>query len=468
MNTSSTKRIQFQGHLGLEQGKAPQIVTTIEYEWHDPSSLKIELLLIGNEDEQEAASSFLRNRRYNHIWLYSDDDQVPSVEVLGIHRITESGPHISIGAGAVQVGLTKEPLPQDMKYYIKVELIPSGILSKAGIRKLRYTGDISFEPIVEGEIEVSSRFGILQAEERFDHYESVEFGNRVIKTVQRASITGSIDLPKGTHLFTVNENLGTEIEDIRLMLSFCYRQTVDYYEIHYLPDPKKARELKLNESLLRRKRDAPIGKIDQEELINYRNLIDGGLNRLLKSYLNFEHKDQLSRGVRFLSASYKTPTLESSYFLSYSALESVIGACSATSPFLLKSTKWENVGRLLREHLDQIAAAEGLEEVVGQMKEKLPELRRAPSDRRILEVCHTLNVKIADLWPREGFEAGIKKATKMRNDLFHSALCENPQDLSDNLIRLRTLTERILLKALKWPDDQIWVWYDQNLKWINM
>jgi hypothetical protein len=76
-------------------------------------------------------------------------------------------------------------------------------------------------------------------------------------------------------------------------------------------------------------------------------------------------------------------------------------------------------------------------------------------------------MKTDDLWPRQGFELGMKMATKMRNELFHSAICKDPQDLSDNLVRLRTLTERIILRALKWPDDKIWVWYDQNLRWIN-
>jgi hypothetical protein len=467
MNTDTIKRFQFQGHLGSEKGKSPRIVSTIEYQLYDPSSLKIDLLFLGDKNEQEAASSYLRNLRYNHVWLYSDDDQVPSVEVLGIHRTEEGGAHFLIGAVAVQIGLTKKPLDQDTIYYVQAELTPSGILGKPGSRELSYTGDIRFKPIVDGVVKISTSFGSLQAEERFDHYESVEFGNRIIHTVQRAAIAGEIKIPKGDDLFTVNENFQTDIEEICLLLSLCYRQPVDYYEIHYLPDPRIARECGLQDSLFRRKRRPSVKKKDEDDLINYRNLMGGGFDRLLTSYRHFKHKDQLSQGTKFLSSSYEATPLESSYFLCYSALESVIAASSDISSFVLNAAKWKRVEKLLRTHLDQIATAHGFKEVVGKMKQKLPELRRTPSDQWILETCRILNVKTDDLWPGEGFEAGIKMATKMRNDLFHSALCKDPQRLSDNLVRLRTLTERIILRALKWPDDQIWVWYDQTLRWIN-
>jgi hypothetical protein len=467
MNRDTTKRFQFQGHLGTEKAKSPRIVSTIEYQLYDPSTLKIDLLFLGDKNEQQAASSYLRSLRYNHVWLYSDDEQVPSVEVLGIHRTGEAGPHFSIGALAVHVGLTKKPLDQDTTYYIKAELTPSGILAKPGSRELSFTGDLRFTPIVEGEIKVPTTFGILQAEERFDHYESEESGNRIIHTVQRAAITGEIKVSKGDDLFTVNEKFQTDIEEICLLLSLCYRLPVDYYEIHYLPDPKNTSKCALQDSLLRRKRGASVKKIDEDDLINYRNLIGDGLDRLLKSYRDFKRKDQLSQAIKFLSSSYKAITLESSYFLCFSALESAIAACSEISPLLLTAGKWKRVEKLLRTHLNQIAVVEDFGGVLDNMKQKLPELRRIPSDRWILETCRTLNLKTEDLWPRDGFEAGLRSATQMRNDLFHSALCRDFEVMADNLVRLRLLTERLILRTLRWPEDEVWRWYDQNLKWIN-
>lgn len=467
MDRNTSKLIQFPGYFELGEERKARFVSRIEYELHDPSILKIDFLLLGDENDQKKASSYLQNLKYNYVWLYSEDDHVPSVEVFGIHRITTGRSEASIGATAIQVGLSNKLLEHDAKYIVKVELMPSGILGKAGIRELSYTGDISFRSIVDGVVEVSSQLGTLQAEEQFDHYESEEYGNRIIHTVERAAITATLEIPKDRNLYEINEILRSDVEDICLILSLCYRQPVDYYEIRYTPDPEHSKERQLQEAFLRIKHEAPVSKIGRDELINYRNLVGGGLDRLVRSYRDSKRKDDLKRGIRFLSSSFRIVTLESSYFLAYSALESVVSAIGQGERFLLSSGKWKKVEKLFREHLDQIAESEGFGNVVSQMKEKLPELRRAPSNERIKEVCTTLGVETQDLWPREGFDTGLDLAAKTRNDLFHSASCKNPQELFKNLVRLRTLTERIILKGLKWPNDHIWVWYDQDLKWIN-
>ena len=55
----------------------------------------------------------------------------------------------------------------------------------------------------------------------------------------------------------------------------------------------------------------------------------------------------------------------------------------------------------------------------------------------------------------------------MRNELFHAALSADMNEMFNNLVRVRTFTERLLLKKLQWADKQIWTWYDQDLKRIN-
>ena len=467
MYRNTNIQIKFPGYLDFGEGKVFHIAVTIEYERFDPSSLDIDILLLGDQDKQMAAARYMRHYPYNYLWLHSDDELISSVEILGISRLTVGARRVSISARAVQVGLIKKPLLDDQQYLIKIELIPSGILVKPRSEEHSFTGEISFNPIVEGEIKVSSKIGPLDVAESFEHYESEEHGNRVTHSVQRATITADVQLIKDIDLFSFNETLRAEVEEICLMLSLCYRQPIDFYEIRYIPIRKDKNSIQVPESLFRRRRDMSLNKIKEEELINYRGLINGGLELLLKSYRDFEQKGELTRGVQFLSSSYAVVTLESAYFLAYSALESIVSSCGSSPRYLIKSAKWRKVEKTLRTYLQDIAVSEGLEDVVELIKEKLPELRRAPSDRKILETCGTLKVKTDDLWPPQGVQEGVKVATKMRNDLFHSALCRDSHDLYKNLVCLRILAERILLKALSWPDDRIWVWYDQNLKWVN-
>jgi hypothetical protein len=463
MDKGTTYRLQFKGHLGIENRRTCPVLSTVEFELHDPSTLSIDLLLIGDENENRAAYFILSHPLYNYLWLYSSEKDKTSVEVLGIHGITTGDTHATIRAAAVQIGISDEPLEKDTTYLVRVELTPSGILVTPGIREASYTGDVRFQPIVVGSIDVSTELGTLQVGERYAHHESEEYGNRIRHTVNRVSITGKISVGKGHSLSSAHENLRKEIENVCTLISFCYRQPVDYYEVEYWPEPVRFG----NKSLLRRRRDSFEKKIDQDELINFRGLIGGGLDRLLRTFKDSGREEELSRAIRFLSSSYKIATLESSYFLAYSALDLAASIHDPESLYLVGSAKWKKVQKQLRDYLNTIAESAGIADVLEQIKEKLPELRRASGDRRIIEACDKLGVKTSNLWPSEGFEAGLKSATRMRNELFHSALCESPLALSEHLVRVRSLVERLLLKLLQWPDDQVWTWHDQNLLWIN-
>lgn len=430
MRQSSLEIIKFPGYFQHENSEEYHFICTIEYDYCKLSHLKIEIFLIGDEIEQRKAGNYLLSLKTNNIWIHSEDKYAPPVEILGIYGVKTQGSSITIEACAIQIGLTKTRLTQDTRYRIKVELTPSGILRKTGIRELKYTGEINFHPIDDGVAQVDSSVGTLNIEEQFAHYESKEYGNKVIKTIEKAVVTTVINFSEEKDFFAFNEELKSALEDICIMLSLCYRQPVTYYEIEYYPDREQYRE-PLPRLLYRRKYEVISDKIDQEELIHYRNLINGGIDKLTKTYRNFENKQGLSRAIRFLSESFlPTVSLESSYFFAYSALDSVVSALSADSRYL-----------------------------VGSGKRKIGE--------KISKICQVSNIKIDDLWVKDGFETGVRLATKIRNDLFHSALCKDPQELSEHLIRLRVLIERMILKALNWPDDQIWIWHDQQLKWTN-
>lgn len=461
------RRLQFHGHLESSNEKPPQVVSTIEFERHDPTTLSIDLLLLGEDEERRSAILYLRHSPYNHVWLHSDDASAPSVEVLGIQGISHGDTQVSINAAAIQVGITTKAQARDILWIVRVELTPSGILIEPGTHEISDEGQVTFKPMTEGAIEVLTSLGKLQVGAREDYYESEEYGNKITHTVKRASITGSINIAEGRDLFSFNEALRVEVWDICTLLSLCYRQPVDYYEINYFTHSETTLREASQLAFLRRRRDSLERKIRQDELIHYNSLVNGGLNRLLQSYTSSPHKEELSRAIRFLASSYKVTTLESSYFLAYSAFDLVASTGKSGSPYLVGSSKWKKMQKLLCNYLDSITEEQEITDVVEEMKKKLPELRRASGESRITEACRTLGVKTLDLWPKEGFEAGLGTATRMRNELFHSALLQSPDEASKHLVRVRTLVERLLLKILEWPDEKIWTWYDQNLKWIN-
>jgi hypothetical protein len=462
------RRYQFLSHVDNGEGKHFSLVSTILYRQHDPTTLDIEVLLLGDETERREALVYLtRPPFYDQIWLHSDEPRYSSVAVLGIHRVKSREYRVSFGASELQIGLNRDSCDYETTWFVKAELVPSGILEAVGIKHLNHTGDITVERFETSRVEASTAFGILEASERYAHYEAEEYANQVTHSIQRASITGLIRVPAGESIAHVNESIRQEIVDICTVLSLCYRQPVSFYEIEYITDPNTTAREQMHTATVRRRRTEQEGKIRQDELIHRDNLADDGLNDLLRRLKTSGHAQELRRTIRFLAASYKIPTLESSYFLAYSALDLITSAIGGEDVYLMNNSKWRRIQKLLRQYIDSIAGPEELTSIVTQMKEKLPELRRASGVSRIMKACQQLGVKTDDLWRKDGFEAGLRSSTKLRDSLFHAASLGEVDDMWINLIRIRVLVERLLLGALDWPDDRTWVWKNQELARIR-
>ena len=114
----------------------------------------------------------------------------------------------------------------------------------------------------------------------------------------------------------------------------------------------------------------------------------------------------------------------------------------------------------------EIEYVEILEGRVSTEIKRLPNLRGVSFANRIADACARVKPETSDLWPREiGFTEGMASAARLRNDLFHGSKAND--ELYAELVRIRTFTERLVLKLLKWPDDRLWVRRDDVLGRIN-
>jgi len=136
-----------------------------------------------------------------------------------------------------------------------------------------------------------------------------------------------------------------------------------------------------------------------------------------------------------------------------------------TKSIKMPSAKWKKIEKALRKALKELSADKGLLPFVNSATAKLPELRGIATSKKIAFCCDKLKVKVDDLWKKDGFKIGLKKALSLRNQLFHRAYFEDPFLLYSNRLRLQIVAERLLLKHLNWPDEKIWRWHDQELRW---
>ena len=347
-----------------------------------------------------------------------------------------------------------------------MQLVPSGILVQPKAITTFPDGQITHEPIEEGEVILQTEVGSLKAREHYDMHQSVEHGNRVTHLVNRTVIDGEVRVPVGVSLFHIHETVRTVLDDICAVLSLCYRTPVNYYEIRYRPEDGV--DGVVHESFLRRRLKRVIREEGADELINFRDLRNGGLNDLYQAFKTSAHRDTIARVLGFLASSHDSEAIEESYFLAFAALEATISAAAdVQSAYTLTSSPFRRLCKRLRKTISEFLAEISATSRIELINDKLPELQRVSTKHRIDQVVQTFQVATADLWVKKGFAVGMARATTNRNILVHEAVVAPTEQLLRDRVRLWVLVERVILRLLAWPDEKIWRWYSQPLRWVN-
>lgn len=463
MTKSPYRVIRFQGALAPDQQPALRCAVTIRIHRWDPTSLDVDLLWLGEEEDRLSAARAMRAVvGGGRLLIHSLDPEHPSVELIGISGLNYDQREAKIHVLAIEFGMTDSQLePGD--YQVTARLQPSGMLVAFGGVELNFDGNIKVDRH-DGIAIFDTPLGTFEARETYEYFSTHAHGNDVIERIQRATIQGTIN-PKTEDTFrSWHRDFLRTVDDVCSALSLCYRQPVKCYEIEYMhlggADSSPA--------LYRRRWALPKRLREYRELIAARNLTDGGLQLLLNALASTTNRDELIRAIQFLAASYEE-LIEVAYFMAFAAMETTVNAClEDNQKELATKSQWKKLEPALRVAVTTIGESIDLpNEAVVEMKNKIVELKRASLQARVEFARERYGPKTSDIWPDIDFIEGIKRAAAVRNGLFHSADSRRLDEMHESLIRIRIFTERLLLRQLKWPDDQIWTWYDQELKWLN-
>jgi hypothetical protein len=460
-------QIRFDGSVPFPDGRVSRFSVAGSFRLADPTDLGIEVFWHGDEDERRRGAASFLGHKTNHVWLPNERPEDGHVELLGL--TTESTTYLKTGPistrpqfAAMQKGLHPQPGIQPRKFHAEVRLAPSGLFA-SGIIERHYTGAIEVEQAAwQKPIVFRSRFGELLASETYDYESGEAFGNKVTKQIEKSTITGELVVPPGLSLHEANEQVKGEIDLARRALSFCFRQPIRFYHITYLDLDDTSRP----SPFFRRRLPQPVKRLDVDPFIEARNLGNGGLQRIIDAIQSLPQSADLIRAVDFLAESY-TSTLENAFFLAFSAMETVINiATGDAAEGTYTSSQWRTIRRALEVTIAKAAGELSLD--MADLLEKLPELRRPAFKKRVRVACENFGPTTVDLWPGQDFLEGIAEAAKIRNGLFHAAAYSNGVAIAESLVRVRSFAERLIAKLLKWPDEDLWVWRDQELKMVNM
>jgi hypothetical protein len=227
----------------------------------------------------------------------------------------------NIDIESYEYAFSEAPITDVENIYVNVELTPSGILRKFGSCELHYDGSISHKYGYPEDIEWDFEFGKGKAFSRYTYEEDVVYDNKSTIQIERPSLTFEIDTNSNESSQIIKKAVIDEARDYSLILSLCYRKTVNWYELSLLIIPKD-RNIYIESPLIRRKIYSKTYPDHGEELINHRDLINGGLPNLVNKFRSSKLIESLRRSITFLTASQSNQTIEINFFQSIVALES--------------------------------------------------------------------------------------------------------------------------------------------------
>ncbi len=468
MPTDETESFRFDGQVVLPNGSKASVLVIGGFDDDDLTSLDLELFLYGDEEQRRKVNLLMTMRPEAVRWIESNRADDGHLEVLGINNVSgKHGPHgkqsIELDVSALQRGISETPELEARKLFAVVRMVPSGFVHDR-MFGFHATGKIEAQDYPERHpIVYSTPYGGLTLAQSFVHYSGKENGNKTTRRVERLVLAGEITIPAGESLRQANEVLKGHLHEVRLALSFCFRQPVYLAQINYTDHRPEA--LQRGPIYFRRHFHENLTRVESDELIHSNKLGQGGLQRLVESIRNQQRSADFTRALSFLAVSY-TSTLENGFFQAFSAMETIIDiALTGRGEQTLTEAIWKAIERPVRDTIDTAAKSVGFDPV--DVKEKVAELRRPSFKKRVSRVCAYYKPTTDDLWPSCSFEDGINAAAKLRNGLFHGANYSESEELYCALIRIRAFTERLVLRLLGWPDSELWPHRDQTLIAMN-
>lgn len=452
-------------YRGVISGNTP-VLLKIEHDKYNPELISAELKLLGKQQDHGGAfRACLSGDEYGNLTIESENNTDLSVTLKNINGWSHQGDNAIINIESYEYAFSETPILDAENIYVNVELTPSGILRKFGSRELHFNGSISCKDGYPEEIEWNFKYGKGKAYARYSYEEDKIYDNKSTIQIERPSLGFEVDTNSKASLSEIKKAVLDEARDISLILSLCYRKSVSWYEVNVSIIPKD-RNIGVVSPLIRRKVYSKTYPEHEGELINHRDLIHGGLQNLVNNFRLSPLIESLRRTITFLASSQSNQTNEIKFFQSIISLESFCDGLIEHEQENVKipSGKWKKIEKTLRDSLKTLGEQQEMAIYLERVKKKLPELKGITTLDKVLHCCKKLFVKTNDLWEKEGLESGLEKALNMRNHLFHRAYCEDPYFLYANFLRIQILTERLILKHLKWPDEKIWRWYDQEMR----
>jgi hypothetical protein len=465
---------RFTGHLLTRSGVSFAVSVGIRHEKYAPESIYADIAWSFADarpiwQELESRSPLQLSVSYPRSWD-EPNHQVPVVIVHG--GASHTALSATLDTISYEIGASDDLIPAGRSVSVCVLVTRARCLpsSYSGGVELNSDGNVrkrgeALEPVrwTTGDHE-------LQAQKAYAYEHGIVSGERSLVQVPTCRITQNYTSDGTESLRSILDRVVSETPDTTLLFSLFSRQRVWRYDTRVSYFEQRERE---NLLISASRRDVvSSGSYPSYEacLVHPIDLTEGRLfQEALNSLRSNPEYDAIRRAILFEVSARGRSDLEGAFILSVVALETAVLVLEGQEPTVgtvEDPTKWEAVRRALVTAVERNLVGEEFEPNRRRLIEMVQRANQPSIALIVLNQVRRLGVNTADIWP-EGFEKGVRRALASRAKLLHRGQVGEFEELLNDIVRVQVLTERLLLKVLRWPDERVWRYHDQSLRSAN-
>jgi hypothetical protein len=330
----------------------------------------------------------------------------------------------------------------------------------------------SYDGTIELEGQDESREGIkwetnLGTAELIDNYRYVKdqigLDDATVR-IQRCEVIIEVKSDSSASLKSLLRSLPEILDDDLWFVSFLSRKRIAWYagEAIFIPNQGSGKSFK--QAIVRRQRGLGyegamgFGKDGHDLLVLRKELRKSLFEKMLINYKASKFKAAMLRTIQYVLMSYEKGYFETHMGNAYLALESLISAIHPSndkggSNRLLDSVRFQALSEKISNVIDGEVKDES---VASKIKQKIGVLNSRPYYDSVIAAVNTYGVPIKMLWPTgANVESELHGIISRRNFYIHQGRIDDFNQYLYDFVRLRNLTEILILKIVGCPDEMI-------------
>jgi hypothetical protein len=291
--------------------------------------------------------------------------------------------------------------------------------------------------------------------------EKLGFDDALLR-IRRSTLTIHVDISEKTSIKDLFQKISQELEPYFWLISFLGRDRVIWYSGEIFAIPKDDNHDNLRRGYAKKERYLKYLKTRRDDhwfqlLVEREWLLNNGMNSLFNNFLNSPFRGMITRSIQYLIMSYEDSYFDSLLSSVYTALDCLVTGLreTYTGP-ILDRCEFTPIRKELENVIRKSVNGEPSKKLIDRLGNLNNSSAFPPFPQQLFNLLSDYEVDLDKVFPPSSdIPRVMEEIYARRNKFIHSAEMDDPDKYIKDFMRLRVISELLILKILGYPNDAV-------------